>query len=47
MYTVLLVDDEPVALAMEKKIIKKYLEKFEVMGEKFSDASVMECVKGF
>ncbi|MCI8591616.1 MAG: response regulator [Lachnospiraceae bacterium] len=47
MYTVLLVDDEPVALAMEKKIIKKYLEKFEVIGEKFSVATAMEFYKEF
>ena len=47
MYTVLLVDDEPVALAMEKKIIGNHLENFEVIGEKFNVATAMEFYQEF
>lgn len=42
MYTVLLVDDEPVVLAMEKKIIRENLSDFEIIGEKFTVKSAIE-----
>ena len=42
MYTVLLVDDEPVVLAMERKTIKENLTDFTIIGEKYNVKGAIE-----
>lgn len=42
MYTVLLVDDEPVVLETERRIISEKIEGFQVVGEKYNVKSAME-----
>lgn len=42
MYSVLLVDDEPVVLATEKKIISENLPDFTIVGEKYNVKSAIE-----
>ena len=42
MYTVLLVDDEPVVLAMERKAIKENLTDFTIIGEKYNVKGAIE-----
>lgn len=42
MYTVLLVDDEPVVLETERRIISERIKDFKVIGEKYNVKSAME-----